>query len=1058
MKRLMLIGFACILALVSCSREQEFQAVVRDDSSVEGEPVTIQFTVPVSSPATRSLEDCGELKTLHLAVFGGSGYLKEYVQAIPVRTDDYTYEMPDKDDRPVTVTVPCYTYTVTLSLSESPRTVHFLGNGPSLLPFGYDTAIMPIQLCAAGEMGYWQKLYLPDGIRAKRNEDGYFVNQNGDIIPEGGRGYIADDVTEAAFQGIPLIRNWSKVVLKADNSYLTDPANGNDAFFTPISFAVVNVPSRGTMAPYSAATGFIDGYQNLSFPQLEGLSYPGNLPAGASFDSSIPAAESFRAPFGEGVVDASTGAAYLYERPIPSDRHAPSYIIVYGHYRNPDDLGREGDYFYKVDLMETKEEVIGGETSWNARYYPIYRNFKYQIILRKILSPGHATPEEAATSAGSADVSADVTTSHLADISDGAARLHVTPWLAHTFTEAHGEDNPVNVLNVFFSQQPDSSPDMDPSSVRIELLPMDDGGEDIIYNLSIGQPSGEVESLGWRPVSFCTVGPGRTVRSQTIRIIGTYSTGRLYRDIVITILPVQPMKVSCSHARIGAFKGTEQGVVVSIPDGLVESMFPLEFLVEAEDMTLTPDNSYADNNLPVTYGTSISETEGYAGKQAFRFIRTVTWEEYLRLSRYEDEDNQTWRTFTCHFKTNCDESATRVWVYNPFFQKSDDRFENYHNKFFQNLHFTVPIPEESDVTIPLHFEMVEDSYGNYPDDYPVITIAPRGLMLVGDGVSPGDDPGTYYFKPTSHDVTLTFISTTSYADEFSVDLTAEEYEPGRAQTCRFQLVQLIDGHALSNSNGSGWLNNAWSNVAWGYVNDVGNKNVLFGYKDDPNHLNPPVTVEAVGLTLSKAVNSSGLRSTYAEPGYHEIEFKTVGGTSDVELTLSSPGYITEHLRAGRFHGDIRTMKDIKTGPFSANNTYGFSVAHPSFVYEQENGKIQVTFSEISQKPNGNVVFRAGGTYTMTVESLKSTQTLFYMDMWFRSASGVIYAPESFDAVSAGTISRYPGSNNQYVWNIPRGQSSVSVTFRAPDAHDVILETFYVKAFEGYLMENGTRIP
>lgn len=71
---------------------------------------------------------------------------------------------------------------------------------------------------------------------------------------------------------------------------------------------------------------------------------------------------------------------------------------------------------------------------------------------------------------------------------------------------------------------------------------------------------------------------------------------------------------------------------------------------------------------------------------------------------------------------------------------------------------------------------------------------------------------------------------------------------------------------------------------------------------------------------------------------------------------------------------------------------------------------------------------------------------------------MVYAPESFDAVSSGTISRYPGSNNQYVWNIPRGQSSVSVTFRAPDTHDVILETFYVKAFEGYLMENGTRIP
>ena len=1055
MKKRILILFAALLGLISCSREPEgvVRTTPQDDASVEGLPVTIEFTIPGFAPSTRALEDCGELHSLHLAVFGGSGYLKEYVQANHVRTEDYTYQMEDKEGNLVPHTVPCYTYTVTLSLAESPRTVHFLGNGPTVLPFGYDTAVLPIQLSGAGEMGYWQKLYLPDGIRAKRNAEGYFIDSDGNVIPEGGRGYIADDDTEAAFQGIPLVRNWAKVVLRAEN----DPENDVDSFFTPYSFAMVNVPSRGTMVPYSAKTGFITNYQALSFPELEATEYPGNLIVGTTFDSTIPKTEDFQAPLGAGVAEAGTGAAYLYERPEPTDNIPPTYVIVYGHYRNPDDLEHEGDYFYKVDLMETEKEVVAGETIWNSRYYPIYRNFKYQIVIRKVLSQGHATPQAAALSAGSADVSADVTTSHLADLSDGAGRLIVTPWLAHTFSEENGEDHPVDVLHVFFTQQPDGSPDMDPSSVKAELLPAEDGGPDLIYGLSIGAPSEETDNHGWRQVTFCTQAPGRTVRTQVIRITGTHNYGRLYRDVTISVNPIQPMVVTCTRPHITALKGMDQSVVVQIPDGLVESMFPLEFIIEAEDMTLTPDNTAADNNLPVVYGTSISETEGYAGKQAFQFKRTVSWDEYLHLMRHEDENNQTWRTFTCWFKTNRDDNATRVWVYNPFFRKASDRFENTHFKLFQNLSFTTPIPEEENAEITLHFEMVEDTYGVYPEDYPVITVAPGGLRLMGDGFTPGDVPGTYNFKPTGHSVDLTFVTTSNYPDEYSVDLTAEDYTPGHVHTYRFPMAKFLDGHPMS--NGQSWKSNAWSNVAWGYINNANGKNVLFGYKDDPDKLNTPVTVTIKnGLNFSKEVNPTGLRSPYADTGYHEIEFTVKGGDADVESTLSSPGYIVETIRTGRFVGNIRTISSLKTKPFATNNSYGFTMAHPTFEFSEDNGKVRVTFSEISAEPNGKIVFQAGGTYTMTVESLISAQTLFYMDMWFQASGATVAAPAAFENISAGEITRYPGSNNQYVWSIPRGQSSASVTFRAPETKDIVLDNLYIKAYNGYLKENGVAIP
>ena len=1040
-------------AIVSCSRDEGMEDIAGVDVPypVEGKPVTITFDVPMLEPATKSLGEGGELKSLHLAVFGGSGYLKEYVEAHPVSTTDYTYQTTDKDNNTISRTVPCYTYTVTLTLSDSPRTVHFLGNGPAILPFGYDNAVMPVQLSANGEMGYWQILSLPDGIKAKRNGDGDFIDKNGDVIPEGGTGYIADDETERKFQAIPLIRNWAKIVLTAED----------DSNFTPVSMAVVNVPNRGSMAPYSAATGFITEYETRSFTWLDDeAKYPANLPIGTTFNDTIPPAGAFYGPvFGEKVAAASGGAVYLYERPAPSARIPASYVIIYGYYDNPIDQENAGYYFYKVDLMETRKDA---NNNWISRYYPVFRNFKYQIDVRKVMSAGHATPEAAASSAGSADVSADINTSHLTDISDGIGRLHVTPWISHTFTREYGEDNPVDILQAFFTQSANGDPDMVASSVKVELLPPEDGGAPILYNLSIDPPSVVYNTRGWRTIHFCSAAPGRTVRSQAIRVTATHEYGRLYRDILITIQPVQPMKVSCDQRRIPSVKGTGESVSIRIPDGLVESMFPLQFTIEAEALTLTPDNTVSNNNLPVVYGTSISENDGYAGKQAFQFVRTLTWEEYLSLTREEDEEEQIWRVFTCWFKTNCDESGTTVWVKNEYFDKVSDSFVNVHDKTFQNLHFTIPIPQERDVNIPLTFEMTEDPEGNYPEDYPVITITPQGLRLpLENGVTQGDDPGTYFYKPTSHVVNLTFISTTSYADEFSVELTAAEYKPGHVRTYQFTDIKFVDGHPFSTSTG-GWQNNSWSNVAWGYVNSDPNKNVLLSYRDDPAQPNTPITVSQTNLTLYKS--PSGPRSATGDQDYHEVEFRTTTKKSyaDVEVTISSPGYVTQTIRTGRFSGNIRTMRVTSSNAFKKDNTYNFTQGHPTFTYAEDQGNIRVTFSEISSNPNGYVSLAAGGTYTIDIESLKTEQQLLYADLWFAYTSNVLYAPESITA-SVGTVTRYPGDNRQFVWSVPKGYTSGQLTITAPANREVRLSMMYVKSFNiatdgtGGFYENGVKL-
>ena len=1130
-----LLVILCAMALFASSCSKEVEQDVPEEAVlpplggvIEGVPLTVNMTVPVPElPATRSLEDCGELRTLHLAVFGGSYYLKEYVLAEHTRTEDYTYQSTDNEGNLVYPTVPCYNFEVTISMSDSPRTVHLVGNGPDVLPFGFDTSVMPALLCANGEMGYWQMIYLPYGIRAKRDAEGHFLDKYGHVINEnegfypdraliaedwwqeedrGKTRYVADETTESSFQHIPLIRNWAKIVLDADNSKRERPddPSANESNFTPVALAAVNTPSRGAIAPYSAETGFITQYQERSFDYLEEeVKYPGNLPAGTSFDGTIPDKEVFEyfrdhpddLQMRDGVSNANGGAVYMYERPAPSTHIPPSFVIIYGYYTDPEATELQdfsGYYFYKVDLMETRKETSGDNIVWNSRYYPIYRNFKYQIIVKAILAPGHDTPAAAAASAGSADVSADVTTGHLADISDGVGRLHISPWMAKTFTRMHGTDDPVTELSVFFSKTAGGEADLDPTTVTWEVLPPEDGGPEIITHVSIGDPydpdsdpgpNPDYKRKGWRTISFCTAAPSYTVRSQKLRIIGTHEFGRLYRDVTVTIQPIQPMSVVCNEPRIASVKGTKQSFTIHIPDGLAESMFPLDFTIEPQDMTLSPDNSVVGNNLPVMTGPSISEDPDYAGKPAFQFVKTLTWAEYEGLERYEDDDESVWKSFTCYFVTNRDDSATTVWVQNEYFSAAHVSFTNYYYKYFKNLMFTAPIPQQEGVTLTATFDLVKDPDGYYPDDYPLIRIVPRGLMIPRDAANQlpagftddTNEEGVYYYQHPNAGthVSISFVTQTSDAD-ISIDMTANEYEAGHLEPRHFNRYYNDKSHPLSalpqyarswgildGTNGS---NAAFSMVNSGYQVYNGQyadgKLVNFGYYDDPDALNVPVTLYDIAYrpltsnnnTSAMKVNSvtfpwtpDGPKNASGAQNYHEIELRTRKNNHDdnVYFILSAPGYMEEIFTADRFFGRVHTL-DMNTSwlatNFGAYNSTTKTTVESGFtnystgdygycwmqilplddapaVRTAESGSPKGLI--LGQDAEGNAV---GGTYRITAKTggygSYKQQVLLHLNFQMEYA----YRPASATP-SSGLFYLYPGSTDRYFWQ----QTATDVT-------------------------------
>ena len=1110
------------------------------DDAPEGS-VTIRFGISVpceSDPSTKALGEDFELKNLYLAVFGGSGYYKQYEQAHmigePKKVDMLykTYKDNEGHDVNIYKSVWSYQFRANLNLSNTPRTIHFLGNMPTDNPIdiGYARDVLPGLLCTE-ETAFWQMITL-DHITARVDKNGQFVDT--DPLKEGIQYEVSEETADAfsannGSGGIALIRNWAKIVLR--NNY-PEQGNSSDAVdwagshFTPYTFAVINYPSRGTVVPYGGTTGFIADYHLKSFDQLykdpdpsdpedTNLGYKGNLTKTTLVDpfydnpddpDDVPLSNLFFEdpdnnpdprvkkynptydPEYEGY-DASTEykddepAVYLYERPVPSDDMPPSYVIVYGHYYNPDDKTlnddekRDGvDCYYKIDLMS------GGA------YYPIFRNFKYQINLWSISAKGHTSAEEAALAAGSADVSADITASHLPDISDGTRRMVVQHWMSKAFYKSMEPDEQLHV--VFYDdindvdRNNDGNTDgpkfnMGEKNVWTRLIP-DDGSvvtrrydnqkNDI--SVELGNPVAEDGSdYGFRSITFGINSPGSEIRTQTLRIycqsnLDDSEETPMYRDVILTLMPIQTMRISFSQPRILRYKDQEQVVNIRIPAGLPESMFPLDFRVEPQRMTLTPDTS--KESLPVMSGKSLADDKS----PVFYFIKTITWEEYKATRAVMDLEDEaywgtSWCSFPCYFKTNYEYSGTEVYVSNEYFYTTHAAFSDYRS--FKTAAFTTAIPNVAGRSFSVQASVEIEPDGTYEKVY----VDCRNAELDSDTKAKmmlDDTDGRWYYQPVdSNPFTLSFLTTAdSSTGDVKVTLSAkeDEFEPVVLTPWHFSNVGFIDAHKMPDVNGKD------SNVAFGRVNNDGGKYAHFGYSVDPRNPKPSVSIKKTYDNANMNVNVSGSNpvnlanntrsgSYTGDENFYWFTLTTVKNTNLVQFLLSAVGYVDYYVSAGRFSG----QSSIYTLDLAPNK---FTPSESSVSVKEKKREFNIdcwftiTFSSISAVTSEGIVLAAGGTYEFEIETWGSNGTaatnceLFYVELDYASdannlpkkpALALPLLPEEF----GNHYSNYLGDRFEYIWSLPRGVkmlNTAKLKMIAPTNQDIVIKKIRIKAFRG----------
>lgn len=590
-------ALVAILGLWSCVQE-ELPAGGNTVGNGEGGYVELSVGVvlPDMKEATRTLA-APAIKRLHLLVFDDNGLLSEAVNA-ELDTAQNT-EWGETSD-------PTY-FKVKLARTDYKRTIHFVANSPIAnvmdYPMSTEGNILTSLVVSGEQDAYWQRVVLPNGITGEQGKDA-----NDNVI------YVPTEEVVNALSNVPLVRNNSRV--KVINALTSDKKQLAD-----LQFVLVNIPASGTVVPFNNNSGeFVNFTDSTGYAELDAANYDGFEPANRVLINNTFTGGNLNCKNGTNWVtataDVNSGYHYLYER---NQKLEPAYVIVRGIY----DTDTTPTY-YKIDIINDKGES-----------YNLLRNIQYTVNITNVLGSGFATAEEAYNAGPTNNLNFSVETKNLLNLSDGESAFYVE----YTQKVINQSGATVTLRYRYIT-------DLSTGADNTDAVVITKGDGEVISG-DIADGNDTTDGDGWNTMSF-TAGTipaeGESAKTQIV----TLTAGSFARNVEFILTRPYTLRLDVPD-KVGDKLGSSVISSLILEERLPMGIFPLEFVVVAENNSLSPDATL--NTLPVVTGVNV---DGTPGGQHFGYKVTYEWDQYYTVSGGVESYNT---IIPLYFKTNMAQSS-----------------------------------------------------------------------------------------------------------------------------------------------------------------------------------------------------------------------------------------------------------------------------------------------------------------------------------------------------------------------------------------------------------------
>lgn len=484
-------------------------------------------------------------------------------------------------------------FDVTLTQTSEPVVLHLIAvpDGVTLKLDQYGSEELIARLTTTGNNdAYWQRVKFPKGFGTVDDKGNFTLDEQ----------IIKDKLT-----AVPMVRNFAQVTVQEnlDNFELE-------------GFMIVNTPTAGTVAPWGSDMKFPE-FIDKDKKQLDysALSYQGILAGNAQFGNGD-------------VTDAdgkyTTAPKFLFEHPKSSIN--PTSVIIKGRYN-----GGASSY-YKIDLG------MKNATTGVFEIYNILRNFRYAVTITGVTTSGYATPDKALTGVTYNNLSFDVRTEKMLNISNGTSML----WVTQTTEVVTKEENRTFYFGYKFKENLTSTNVTNEDIGSDALL-------NTIKNLDVVESATKIEGIpagydanlyaDYQFFEIKTVAVGQTTKTGSFVVVD--KTTGLGRTINIVVSP--PFEITRNRLFAGNYNvpgqfpynrptwedvvktgtGSPMTVFFTLDDELPEAIFPLVFEIEAnpQDIENNPIGT-----LVVTSGES--DFPELNKQQRIKYQKVVTWQNY----------------------------------------------------------------------------------------------------------------------------------------------------------------------------------------------------------------------------------------------------------------------------------------------------------------------------------------------------------------------------------------------------------------------------------------------